>query len=199
MPRLLAGETEDVRGTLDLRQGTLLVPYAGIPRTDLAEEALTPLPVDLTEMRDALTGLSLAGVFGTDAPTLMTDNVKASTATAYARFRFCLPESYVTGHDVQVRVRGGMLTTVADTSATVDIVCYEDDEDGGISADLCTTAAQSINSLTKADKDFVITATSLAAGSMLDIRVTVAVVDAATVTAVAAEISSLKVLVDLKG
>jgi len=49
-----------------------------------------------------------------------------------------------------------MKTTVANGTATVDVNARIDDTDGGCGGDLCVTAAQSINSLTKANLDFVI-------------------------------------------
>lgn len=91
-----------------------------------------------------------------------------------------------------------METSVADVSATVDMEAYELQMDGTISSDLCTTAAQSINSLTLANKDFVLTATNLAAGDVLDVRVTIAVNDAASGTAVQGVIDKLILRCDVK-
>jgi hypothetical protein len=110
-----------------------------------------------------------------------------------------LPPEYDDGETVQIRVHGGMKTTVSDTTATVDVECYESDKERGISADLCTTSAQTINSLTFGDDDFTITATSLVSGDVLDIRITVAITDGATGTAVLGEIGSVELLCDIRG
>jgi len=142
----------------------------------------------------------IGGTFGTDSPSIQTEDLKAAGATnKYARCTFAIPPEYVAGETVQVRIHCGMLTTVADNSATIDVEVYESDEEAGIGADLCATAAQSCNSLTLADKTFTITATTLAAGDILDIRVTMAVNDAATGTTVKGIIGASKMLLDIKG
>ena len=98
-------------------------------------------------------------------------------------------------------ITGGMITTNTDGTATVDLVCYKDDEDGGISADLCETAAQSIKGTVgeKVERTFVITATGVSPGDVLDFRLTVAITDAATGTAVLGEISRIELQFDIKG
>jgi len=142
----------------------------------------------------------IGGTFGTDSPSVQTEDLKAAGATnKYARCTFAVPPEYVAGETVQIVVHCGMLTTVADTSATIDVQCYESDEEAGIGADLCATAAQSCNNLVAADKTFTITATTLAAGDLLDIRITMAVNDAATGTAVTGLVGSTEVRLDIKG
>jgi len=139
------------------------------------------------------------GTFGSASPKVSTGDVKASSVTRYARFQFALPPEYVAGQSVTVRLHAGMTTTAADTSATVDVECYKSDDEAGIGSDLCTTTAADINDTTDADFDFVITPTGLTAGDVLDIRLTVAVVDSATGTAVIADIGKISVLLDIKG
>jgi hypothetical protein len=53
--------------------------------------------------------------------------------------------------------------------------------------------------VTFADKNFEITATGLSPGDQLDIRITVAVVDAATGTAVEAALGAVELCLDIKG
>lgn len=182
-------------------------------RDDLAQETFVPYPIPLTSFRvhDAMqtnlpgtsSGDDLAlnsGTFGTSSPTLRSSDLKAAGATTLrARAVVELPAEYDAAETVQIRVRGGMVTTVADTSCTVDIEAHKLDEDGAVGSDLCATAAQSINSLTKGNKDFTITATTLSPGDRLDVRVTVVVNDAASVTAVIAELSRVALLLDIKG
>lgn len=186
---------------------------AAITRDKLAKETLGEYPADFTSFRvwDAmqtlLPGTSasddlglIGGTFGTNSPRLRTYDVKAAGAvTLRARFILTLPVEYVAAEQVVIRVRAGMNTTVANTTATVDIEAYMLDEDGGVGSDLCATAAQSINSLTKADNDFTITPATLSAGDQLDVRVSIAVNDGATGTAVIAEISKLSLLCDIRG
>ena len=142
----------------------------------------------------------IGGTFGTDSPSVQTEDLKAAGATnKYARCTFALPPEYVAGETVQIRFHCGMLTTAADASATIDVEVYESDLEAGIGADLCATAAQSCNSTTLADKTFTITSTTLAAGDLLDVRVTMAINDAATGTEVKGIIGGTKVLLDIKG
>ncbi len=142
--------------------------------------------------------LMVGGTFGTDPPCIQTGDLKATTKTRYARCQYWLPWEYVSGQTVTVRFHAGMVTTVAGTSATLDLVCYESDEELGLSADICDTAAQSINSLTFADIDFTITPTALVGGSLLDMRIAITVTDAATGTAVIGCIGASKLLCDVR-
>ena len=91
-----------------------------------------------------------------------------------------------------------MLTTVADVLATVDLQVYMLDRDGGVSADLNETVAQSINSLVLADVDFTIDSAGLIAGSMLDIRVAITVNDASTGTVVEGVLGIIELLCDIR-
>lgn len=139
------------------------------------------------------------GTWATDSPSLQTEDLKAAGATAnYARAQIPLPWEYETGQSVTLRLHAGMITTVADTTATLDVVCYETDEEAGIGADICATAATTINSLVFADIDFTITPTALAAGDLLDVRIHTAVNDGATATAVIGCIGSAKLLCDVR-
>lgn len=190
-----------------------LASNAAIARTQLAQNTLQRFQVKLTDFRvwDAfqtvLPGTSAAddlglygGTFGTNSPQIKTYDVKAAGAvTLRARALVHLPIEYDAAETVLIRLHAGMETTVADTTATIDVECYESNREGGISADLCTTSATTINSLTLADKDFTITATSLNPGDILDIRITVAVNDAATATAVIAKFGSCELLADVRG
>lgn len=133
------------------------------------------------------------GTDGTDFVSLQSIDFKATTTTAYARALVALPPDYVEGSAVTIRVRAGMLTTVADTAATVDVEAYSNDGDATGSADLCETDAQSCNSLTFANLDFTLDPTGLVAGQLLNLRLTVAGEDAETGTAVIAAISNVEI------
>ena len=189
---------------------------AAIDRSKLAQDSVQPFIIPFTDLRvwDAMaTNLPataanddlaiVGGTFGTAAPMVQAGDLKAAGATTrYARFSAHLPAEYVDGETVNIRVRGGMETTVADTTCTVDIVAYLADENGslvGSPTDLCTTAATTINSLTAANIDFTLTDTNLVSGSSVDVRVAIACNDAATGTAVTPAIYSLELLADIKG
>lgn len=185
---------------------------AAIARSKLAQNDESIYGVEVTDCRvwndfaAVLPGTAasddlavIEGTLGTDFPTIQTSDLKNTSGTQYLAFTFTLPPEYNAGETVKVRVRGGMITTVASASADVDVECYKNDGDGAAASDLCATAAQSINNLTKANKDFVITSTSLAAGDQLIVRVGIAIVDSATATAVIGEISKLAMLLDIRG
>lgn len=147
--------------------------------------------------------LGLTGnTFGTAIPYITAGDQKNNTSlnTRYARTVFQLPPEYDTGQDVQIRASAGMVTTVASAAATIDFEVYKSDrETAKTGSDLCSTAAQSINSTTFDDLDFVVTATSLAAGDWLDIRMAIGVNDTGTGTAVDAAVGSVEVLLDIRG
>ena len=184
---------------------------ADIQRSKLEQSTLQPFVIPITDFRvfDSFALLPAAGTaddlglyqgtFGTNSPVLRTGDLKASNQTRYARCVFCIPPEYDDGETVNIRIHSQMVTTVSDNTATVDVECYEADKEAGISADLCTTAAQSTNSLTGANYDFTITSTSLAGGDILDIRIAGAVNDTATGTEVNLEIGSVEVLLDIRG
>jgi hypothetical protein len=177
----------------------------------LTQEPLKAYPLDLTlgRVHDApqtLIGtpgnddLGLDGTtFGTDSVFVTTGDVKGVTTTRRARYQFTLPPEYEEAEDVKIRVSAGMKTTVSDTTATVDIEVHKVAGDRTVGTDLCATAAQSINSLTMADKDFTITAATLSPGDQLDIRVTIAVTDGSAGTAVIGTIGELSPLLDIRG
>lgn len=141
------------------------------------------------------------GTFGTNVGVVTAGDVKATNSTRYALTHVYLPDYYDNGQTVTVRLLSGMQTTVADTSCTIDVVCYEIDDDATPTADgdICATAAQSINSLTAANKDFTITPTNLVAGDLLEIRVAIAYNDSATATAVIPTIYKAALLFDARG
>lgn len=178
----------------------------------LKQDALAIFPVNFMDLRvwDAIQtnlpgtaatdDLALIGTtFGSTAPRVTAGDCKTLTATRYARFMVELPECYEAGETVTLSISAGMATTVASTSCSLDVECYQIDKIGGISADLCTTAAQSINSLTFGAKVFTITSAALTAGDVLDVRLTIAVVDGATGTAVTPTIAGIDLLCDIKG
>jgi hypothetical protein len=142
------------------------------------------------------------GSVGTNAISLQTEDLQKKAAqTRVARFSVTLPPTYVAGQTLKIRVKGGMITTIADGSCTADVNCYLNDEDNTVSADLCTTTATSINALiaTPTETDFTITATTLSPGDVLDVQVSVICTDTATATAVIGCISKVALLCDTQG
>lgn len=185
----------------------------GIPRTSINQTQLAVYPVPLTEFRiwDALqtplTGTAgtddlalVATTYGTNPPTIRTDDADSTTLTQRARVLVRLPAEYDAGQTVQFRVSAGMITNAADTSATLDIEAWEVDSDNTLgAADLYAGAALDINNTTFADKDFALTSTDLVAGDILDVRVTIAITDGATGAAVIGAFVKFNLLCDIRG
>jgi len=144
---------------------------------------------------------SVGGTHGTSAPSLQTPDCggNAAATSYYARGEIRLPAEYVASQSVELRIHAGMLagTTVADTTATLDVAVYKSDEDGTSTGDLCADAAVSMNSLTFADIDFTITPTTLSPGDLLDVLITVAVEDSSA-NVVKGCIGSVQLLCDIR-
>lgn len=200
----------DIYGTLRARGGILpALPRASITQEDYAEY---PVPLENLRVWDAfattLPGTSSAddlgiytGTWAAGAPYCATSDMKTlGSVTRYARFMAQLPPEYVAGESVRIRISAGMLTTVAGVAATLDLEVYRVDRDTTIGgSDLCATAAQSINSLTFADKDFELSTSTLNPGDWLDCRIALLVNDAATGTAVIGAIGAIELMCDIQG
>ena len=119
--------------------------------------------------------------FGTNAPSLQTPDFggNAVATSYYARAEIPIPWEYEDGETLTLRVSAGMLTTVPDQSATVDVAVYESDGDSTSTGNLCATTAVTDNmkNLVFQDVDFTITPTNVAPGDLLDVRITVTVDD----------------------
>lgn len=184
-----------------------------VARADIAQDANRVFVIPMTSCRvwDApqtlLPGTAanddlglVRGTLGTNSLVLSAGDLKAAGATTrYAGLQIPIPAEYDAGESLTLRLSAGMQTTVADNSATVDVQVYKADREGAVGSDLCATSVQGINSLTFSDKDFVITPTGLAPGDLLDVRIAVAVNDAATATAVTAAIGAVELLADVRG
>jgi hypothetical protein len=183
-----------------------------VGRSQITQQDLVPYTIPLTSLRvhDAmqtnLPGTSSAddmglitGTPGTDVPTLQGVDFGGTSTDEKGAFEFVLPAEYVAAETITVRVRAAMLTSVSDGTALVDVECWKAGDDGAAGSDICATAAQSINSLTPANKDFTITPTGLAAGDRLLIRVAFSGSDVGNLAVMIPEISKLQVLLDIKG
>ncbi len=182
------------------------------PRSRLAQENFASFPISANQWRvwDAFATVLPAtggtddlglytGTHGTASPYIATGDFKTTSVTRYAKALVQLPPNYVAGESVRLRASAGMITTIADTSCTVDFEARKLSLDSLVGSDLVSTAATTINSTSFAWKNFDITATSLGAGDWLEIRVAIAGVDAATVTAVIAALAAIELQLDIKG
>jgi hypothetical protein len=192
-------------------QATAVLP--DVQRSQITQDSLVKYPIlfNLCRKDDDLTaslpgtptgrylGL-ISGTFGTNSPSLQTEDLKAAGATnKYGRFLFELPPEYDPGNTIQIQFHAGMLTTIADTAATIVVAAYKCDRGAGISANLVVTAALSINSLVLQDSSFTVTPTGCLPGDILDCRVQIVVNDIATGTAVKGIVGAAYFLLNIKG
>lgn len=120
----------------------------------------------------------VGGTFGTDVPSIQTVDFGGTSTTAYARVQINLPPEYVAAATVKLRFHAGAITTLPDTTLTLDVEAYKSGEKAVVSGgDICATTIQDINSLTMADVDFTITAAALSPGDTLDVRIVMNGVD----------------------
>lgn len=191
---------------------SMLAAGAAVERSKLAQETLKfNIPLELVRVHDAFqtdlpTSASsddlglIIGTFGTDAIVIQSSDSKNTTVTQRGRFTFALPNNYVAGQAISVAAWAGMKTTVSSTTATIDFEAYaKNDSTGLVGSDLVTTSATTINSLTASAKEFTITPTGLNPGDELDVRVTIAINDTGTATAVIGRIMKLYMLLSVKG
>lgn len=204
-------QTDTIRVT-ELAKVNRLELGNGLERGYLNREDQTKFPVDLGDLKVWDSGQPLpatpanddlglvAGTFGTANLYVSAGDCKQATVTRRARFTLTLPPSYVAGRDLLLRFHAGMLTTISDTSCTVDAEAYLVGRATLKSgSDLVATAAISINSLTFSNKDFTLDGSALQPGDQLDIRITIACVDGATGTAVTPAIGAIEPLLDIRG
>ena len=137
----------------------------------------------------------MTGTFATDHPSIQTVDFGGTNTTAYARAQIALPWNYVAAQTVTLRFHAGCITTLPDTTATLDCAVYKCDKDLTLSADLAPAAdANNIKSLTFADVDFALTSTALSPGDVLDVRVSINGVDAGDLGVMRAVIGQVDLL-----
>ena len=140
----------------------------------------------------------VGGTFATNSRSIQTVDFGGTNTTAYARADVVIPQDYVAGQSFKLRFHAGMHTTVADTTMTLDLSVYRSDEERGISADLAAAAvANNIKSVTYVDVDFIITATTLEPGDILDVRISMNGVDSGNAGAdISGVIGAIKIVYD---
>ena len=141
----------------------------------------------------------VGGTWTTGVPSIQTLDFGGTTTTAYARAFIPLPWEYVAAQTVVLRFHAGALTTLPDTTLTLDVVAYKSGEKSLVSAaDICGTTMKDIRSLTMADVDFTITPTTLSPGDALDVRIVMIGTDAGHLGAMVGCIGSVKLLCDVR-
>lgn len=205
----LTGYTQITNGTIRNEE---INSNANISYSKLAQRTLQKYAVPLTTGRvwNAVTSflpstsssddLGLyGGTWATNSAAIKTYDVKTVGATnLYAFFEVTLPPEYEAGETVQLRAHCDM-SAVADTTCTLDMVCYRSDQNAGIGSDLVTTSATDINTLTEDDYDFALDASTLTPGDTLNLRLNVAPNDAAGASPVIVTIGALWLMCDTRG
>lgn len=185
----------------------------GITRANMAQESAAKfaIPWEAWKIHDnfvaPLTGTAgtddlavIQGVFGTGTPSIQSSDGKATTITQYARAVVRMPIEYDASTDVSLLFHAGAKTTISDGTMTLDVQAFRSDNEGLVDgADLYTGAAVTINSTTLSDKTFALTSSALSAGDLIDIRITVAITDTATGTAVIGWIGGAWLQCDVRG
>jgi predicted RecA/RadA family phage recombinase len=136
------------------------------------------------------------GTAGTAEATIKATDFGGTSTTQKARIRVKLPVEYVAGQAITLRANAGMLTTVSHQTCTIDFNVYRA---AAPTVDICATSAQSINSLTAANKDFTITPTDCVPGDILDILMTVAGTDDTDAGVMVPVVNQVTLLLSVKG
>jgi len=190
-------------------------PNAEISHSQLRQRALQAFAVDPTQYRvwdahhtnavgtaaaDDL-ALTTGALTGSGASYLLSAGDCKNLGATTRRVAFCMPipPNYVDCQTIQFRVRAKMETTIASTSCAVDLEAFVVGSGTTVGSDLVTTAATTMNSLTAADKDFVIDASGVDPGQVLQCRLSIACDYTGTATAVTPVIISVALLCDTRG
>lgn len=170
------GSTSVINDIIDLRSANIF------DATTVTQLGTTPASADDF-------GITM-GTLGTSDPTLRGADSKAASGSWNARFGYRLPSTYIPGQAITLRMVGGMVTTIANGTATLDAVVRRR---GAPTVDICATNAQSVNTLADNTIDFTLTPTNCVAGDWLEMIITGAVTDSATGTAVILELRKLMI------
>jgi len=163
-----------------------------IPLTELRTWDALAVNLPATPANDDL-GL-VTGTLGTHAPSIQSVGVKnAGPTVGYAGMLLALPYYAADLATLKIRVNAGMSVVAAGTgaAATVDVQAYRL---AAPTVDICATAAQSINSVTAADKDFSLTLTNVVQGDLIQLRFAVSITDAQESTTALAVINSISLV-----
>jgi hypothetical protein len=178
-----------------------------VKRADLYEDAITVhgitvdrlLGADLAELATSETAGDFYRETGSNIIEVLGEVSDDETETSVLWFQVVLPENYVAAGDVRIRVKNALIGAGTNNASTLDCEAYEQDGNGAVGADICATAAVSPTAAW-ATSDFVVTATGLVAGDILNVKITAAVIenDAGAGT-LQIQLDGIAVLLDVKG
>lgn len=138
------------------------------------------------------------GTWGSAVNKITAGDCKAASVTRRIYFSVSVPPNYDDEQTIQLRFRAKMETTLSDGTCTIDAEAYIAN-DGTLTSDLVTTAAQSMNSLTVANYNFTLASGLIDPGDLIEVRLTIACVDTATATAVTPAVYEVALLCDTRG
>jgi len=133
---------------------------------------------DLADLPSTADGSNLslvAAAHGSASTMVVSSAADNSTVTEKARFLTALPNDYLPGAELTLRLRA-QIGAAMNVSATIDAEIYQADGEGGNSAELCSTDPITLDT-DWSNCDFVIDPENLIAGDILDIEVTVSLDD----------------------
>lgn len=178
---------------------------AGVSSADIATLAPTPvvctvplsdvkLPTLLEPAATAGSGVFglVAGTHGSASATLIGEAASGGSKTSIGRFLYKLPDWYVAGSAITLRIAAKVATGLANTSDSLDVQVYKIDKAAGVGSDICATAAKTTLTTSYADYDFTITPTGLQAGDVLDVEITSVENDTGGTTGSVATISNIE-------
>lgn len=153
----------DLRWTVDYRQQK----YTGkkvqnIPLTAMRVHDSPAVNLAATAADDDM------GLATGSPPQLIGEDFGGGTIDSKCRFFWPLPDDYVPGTDIAVRIHSNMTTTVSDGTATLDVAAAAI-SDSSQSADICETDAQDINMLGAATYVFDLDGSLVVNGDLLNV------------------------------
>jgi len=182
-----------------------------LDRTNLTEDALQKYGIPISSLQQ-VTGIPLSaseteGNFNVSVAANVVvakgEVTDIETETSVTQFQFVLPHEYVSGGDITIRLPVALIKSGAPTNdgSTIDVAVYKQ-TNNAVGSDLSTTtAAATFAALdTFYNKDFVITASGLVAGDVLNVVITAAVTDSeAGGGTIVLNLAPPSVLLDVKG
>jgi hypothetical protein len=164
-----------VTGIVDARGGATVFPLAEYPIAPYNVRGPTGLAITATE---------LAGGFNFNLASnvllLQGEVTNNETEASVGNFQFVLPKEYVAGGAIKFRVKAANLGAGTQTSCTITVTAYKSDGNGAVGSNLGPAAQTHAAKTTWYTKDFIITATGLAAGDALNIVLTVSNIESAS-------------------
>ena len=134
---------------------------------------------------------------GTNQMYLQAEESVSETEVSVVKTSFTLPENYVDGATLTLRMVVDVTGAGTLGACTVDASVYKQDNDGAVGSDLVATSAIAVTA-DSGNKDFTITPTGLVSGDVLSIVVTTSIAESGG-SAIRALLTKTQMLCDVKG